>query len=318
LVKNHPDGVIIGYNKRTFGIERWEQTYNYPDYGISFVYQNSKNTILGNNYGLYGHYNFYLLKRNLFLRIGQGVAYNTNPFDLDDNPKNNAYGSRFLSSTYLMLNYSRQNIFNGFGIQAGIALVHYSNANVKAPNSSTNAFTFNLGLQYDLDAESSADYILRPYSKYSEPISFNFVLRGGVNESDYIGLGQKPFAVISAYADKRITYKSSLQLGVEGFYSKSLKSEIQYLAAAFPESGIMGDEDYKRVGVFAGHELHLNKLSFVSQFGYYLYYPYKFEDRIYLRVGLKYYINKTIFAAVTLKSHAAKAEAIEFGLGVRI
>ena len=39
----------------------------------------SKNDILGNNYTLYAHYNFYFLKRNLMLRIGQGLAFKTNP-----------------------------------------------------------------------------------------------------------------------------------------------------------------------------------------------------------------------------------------------
>ena len=318
LVKNHPEGIIIGYNKKTFGAARWQQTYNYPDYGLSLVYQNTKSDILGNNYGLYAHYNFYFLKRNMFLRIGQGVAYNTNPFDLEKNPKNNAYGSSLLSSTYIMLNYNRQNIFKGFGIQAGISLVHYSNANVKAPNSSTNALTVNIGVQYQIDTGDPDKYILQPYEKYTEPIAYNFVLRGGVNESDFIGLGQQPFAVLSAYADKRLNYKSSIQLGADGFFAKFLEKEVEYLAAAFPGNGVTGDEDYKRVGIFAGHELHLNKFSVITQFGYYVYYPYDFEGRTYIRAGMNYYISKKLFASVTLKSHGAKAEAIEFGVGFRI
>ena len=318
LVKNHPEGIIIGFNKKTFGNKRWEQTYNYPDFGISFVYQNSKSSVLGDNFGIYGHYNFYFLKRNLFLRLGQGIAYNTNPFDLDKNPKNNAYGSKLLSSTYVMLNYNKKNIFHGFGIQAGISLVHYSNANVRAPNSSTNAFTVNFGVNYDLDREHDSEYILQPYERYREPIKFNFVLRGGVNESDYIGLGQQPFAVLSAYVDKRLNFKSSIQLGADGFFSKFLEKEAEYVAVAFPGSGVTGNEDYKRVGVFAGHELHFNKLSFVTQFGYYVYYPYDFEGRTYIRAGLNYNLGKNLFGAVTLKSHGAKAEAIEFGIGIRI
>jgi hypothetical protein len=35
-------------------------------------------------------------------------------------------------------------------------------------------------------------------------------------------------------------------------------------------------------------------------------------------VGLKRYFNDKWFAALTLKSHAAKAEAVELGIGVRL
>lgn len=318
LIKNHPDGFIVGFNQKTYGAKRWQQEYNYPDWGFSFVHQNPHYAILGENYGLYGHFNFYLFKRNLFFRIGQGIAYNTNPFDLETNYKNNAYGTHLLSSTYLMLNYNKQNLFKNFGVQAGIAFVHYSNGNFKAPNSSTNAFTVNFGVQYSVADERPPEYSSDSLPKISEPIKFNFVLRGGLNESDYLNLGQHPFFVISAFADKRLSYKSTLQLGADFFYLPFLKKEIEYLSIAFPSFGVTGDEDYKRVGIFAGHELRISKLAVVSQVGYYVYYPYDFEGRSYFRVGLKYYITDKLFSAITLKSHGAKVEGVEFGLGIRI
>ena len=246
------------------------------------MHQNTNYDVLGENYGLYGHFNFYFLKRNLFFRIGQGIAYNTNPFDFETNFKNNAYGSHLLSSTYLMLNYNKQNLFKNIGFQAGIALVHYSNGNFKAPNSSTNAFTLNIGVQYSVADERNPEYISDSIpKKISEPIKYNFVLRGGLNESDYLNLGQHPFFVISAFADKRLSYKSTLQLGADFFYLPFLKKEVEYLSIAFPSTGVKGDEDFKRVGIFAGHELHINKLAVVSQVGYYVYYPYDFEGRTY-------------------------------------
>ena len=319
LVKAHPDGFIIGFNRKTYGSERWHEEYNYPDWGFSFVHQNAHYDVLGKNYGLYGHFNFYFLKRNIFFRIGQGIAYNTNPFDLDKNFKNNAYGTHLLSSTYLMLNYNKQNLFKNFGVQAGIALVHYSNGNFKAPNSSTNAFTVNFGVQYSIADERNSEYISDSLlKKISEPIKYNFVLRGGLNESDYLNLGQHPFFVASAFADKRLSYKSTLQLGADFFYLPFLKKEMEYLSVAFPSFGVKGDEDFKRVGIFAGHELRISKLAVVSQLGYYVYYPYDFEGRTYIRAGLKYYLSERLFSAITLKSHGAKVEGVEFGLGIRI
>ena len=317
LIKGHPEGVILSWNKKTFGKYAWEQRFNYPDYGVSFTYQNLKNSVLGNNYALYGHYNFYFLKRNLMLRVGQGLAFTTNPYHKTNNHKNIAFGSKFMSSTYVMLNYKKERIIDKLGLQAGLSLIHYSNANVKAPNTSVNSITLNIGINYNLD-ENTSEYISHIKEKFSEKIKFNFVFRSGLNESDVVGSGQFSFYILSAYADKRINLTSAFQFGTDVFFSNFLKEFIYYRSVAFPNENLDSKTDYKRVGIFAGHELFINKLSVVSQFGYYIYYPFDFEGRTYLRVGLKRYIGDKWFGVVTLKAHAAKAEAVELGIGIRL
>jgi hypothetical protein len=317
LIAGHPEGVIIGWNKKTFGENEWEQRYGYPDYGVSFAYQNLKNDVLGNNYSLYAHYNFYFFKRNLMVRIGQGIAFTTNPYDKFNNHKNIAFGSKFMSSTYAMLNYKKERIYERFGLQGGLALLHYSNANVKAPNTSINSVTINLGIVYDLNGESEYISDLKE-EKFTEPIKYNMVFRSGVNESDVVGSGQFPFYIFSAYADKRVNHKSAIQLGTDVFFSNFLKELIYYNSVAFPENNVRGNEDYRRIGVFAGHELFINRLSLLTQLGYYIYYPYDFEGRTYFRVGLKRYIGEKWFGVITLKSHGAKAEAVELGIGIRL
>jgi len=64
LVTEHPLGLIFSYNKKTYGQKYWQQVYNYPDWGVSFLYEDFRNETLGKNYSLYGHYNFYFLNRN--------------------------------------------------------------------------------------------------------------------------------------------------------------------------------------------------------------------------------------------------------------
>lgn len=317
LIAEHPAGFMLGYNRKTFGAEAWQQGYNYPDLGASFVYHNSNNATLGDNYGLYAHFNFYFLKRNLQFRIGQGVSYATKPYDKDVNFRNNAYGSKFLSSTFLMLNYHKENIFKGLGVKAGISLVHYSNANVRAPNTSTNTLALNLGLIYTL-SEEEPEFITREKKKITEPIRYNLAFRTGVNESDNIGAGQFPFYIFSGYADKRLSRKSAIQIGADVFFSNFLKELIRYQSISFPENTIAADTDFKRVGVFVGHELFINKLSIGTQLGYYVYYPFDFEGRVYNRFSLKRYFGDKVFGVISLKSHGAAAEAIEFGVGLRL
>ncbi|MDC7994390.1 acyloxyacyl hydrolase [Altibacter sp. HG106] len=317
LVRTHPTGLVLAYNKPTYGKKRWQQEYGYPDYGVSLVTQFSGNEVLGDTYGLYGHFNFYFFRRNLRMRIGQGVAYATNPFDLETNFKNNAYGSHLLSTTYLQLSTARFRLWNPWELQVGVGLLHYSNGNFKAPNSSMNSLIFHAALGYhkESNAEQRMDSVYEPYK---EPIHMNVVLRGGSNQSDYVGLGSHPFWVVSAFADKRLSYKSSLQAGADLFVAYFLKEEIRYLHRSGLDPTLSGQEDYKRVGVFVGHELHFNALSVLSQFGYYVYYPYDFEGRTYIRAGLKYRFHPKWFGAITLKSHGAKVEGVEFGIGVRM
>ncbi len=321
LAVDQPQGAILSYNFATDGSKRWHHEYNRPDWGLSFLYVDFGNPVLGRNYGLYGHYNFYFLNRRLQLRLGQGVAYNTNPFDLDTNFKNISYGSHLLASTYLWMNYVQPEILPSLGMQAGLGFIHHSSGSVKTPNSGSNVLSFNLGVKYNLENTGETGLSAEVESNYdpiSEPIRYNFVVRGGVNESDFFNLGQHPFWVISAFVDKRLSYKHTLQLGVDAFFALFLKKEIEFVSVAFPNRGITGDEDFKRFAIFGGHEFRLGHLGIVTQLGYYFYWPYEYESRVYSRAGLKYYFSDVIYGVSTVKSHAFNAEAIEFGVGIRI
>jgi len=318
LIQGHPNGFIIGWNKRVSGEKIWHSQYNYPEFGASFVAQNFNNSMLGSSYGVYGHYNFYFLKRRLMLRFAQGISYATNPYDKLKNPKNIAFGSDLLSGTYLMLNYVRPQIFGPIGVQAGATLLHLSNANIKAPNTSINSVTFNVGLTAALDSNKETKEIETFNEDINKKIRFGLIFRTGVNQSDVVGTSQFPFYIFSAFAEKRINPKSLVMIGGEYFNLKFLKEYIYYQSVAYPENNIAHDLDYKRIGVYIGHELLFGRFSVQTQLGYYVYSPFDFEGRVYNRIGMKYYLSSKWFVSATLKSHTAKAEALEFSLGIRL
>lgn len=319
LITDHPEGIFVAVNQKTFGEKEWESRFTYPDFGVSFHFQNNKNETLGDMYGLFLHYNFYFLKRNLMLRIGQGIAYNTNPYDKEENYRNVAYSTHLMPSTYFMLNYKKENIIDGFGLQGGAFLIHHSNGTMKSPNTSTNTVGANIGINYMIDSKTEREFIPRiKDSIYTEPIKFNLALRSGVQESRVIGTGQYPFYFISAYADKRFTKSSSVQAGVDVFISPMYKNEIEYMAIAFPELNISPDLSSNRIGLFAGYELFINRLSFEGQLGFYVLDEYKANTALYQRLGLKYYFWKDFFAGTSLKTHFSKAEAMEFSVGVKL
>lgn len=320
LITAHPEGFLLGVNRKRYGEESWEAAYNYPDTGFTFIYQNMNNPTLGEHFGMYAHYNFYFLKRQLQLRIGQGIAYNTNPYDQETNFRNTAYGSHLLSSTLLMAGYHREKLWKNWGIKAALSFIHYSNANFKAPNASTNTVAFQLGVNYTLDTETEREFIPEPIQteKIRHPWAWNFVLRTGQNEGDVVGSGQFGFMTPSIYLDKRLGRKSAIQGGLDFFFSGFLRELIRFRSTSFPEDNIAADTDWKRVGLFVGHELRIDRMSVITQLGYYVYYPYDFEGQVYNRIGLKRYFGEHWFGALSLKAHAAAAEAVEFGIGYRL
>ena len=319
LIQGPTNGFLLSWDRQTYGERDWEQWYNYPSFGASFMVQNMGSPELGSAYSFHGDYRFYFFKRQFALRVGGGLAYMTDPFHPERNPFNTAYGSNILGSILLGFNYEKRRIFDTpFGVQAGMFLVHYSNGKSRSPNTSTNNYGLQLGLTYDLDAPKDEFATNYKDDYFTEPIRFNFLVSSGNNDSGILGTSQYPFLVLSAYADKRLNRKSSIQFGTEVFFTKTLRKYIQYAEGAFPErEDITGEEDWKRVGLFVGHELFFGKLSLVTQAGYYIYYPFPYLKPYYTRVGLKRYIYKGMFASVMLKTHLAKAESMEYGIGIR-
>jgi len=114
---------------------------------------------------------------------------------------------------------------------------------------------------------------------------------------------------LNAGVDKGLNHKSRLSLNLDYFHSESLKRE-----ADFEE----GQPNANRIGLALGHELKLGDISLISQFGYYVYDPLGAFSNYYLRAGARKYFKNDMFAALHVKSHAARAEAAEFTLGYRI
>lgn len=317
LITTKPTGFLFSINHRTTGNKSWQHEYRFPDVGFSFHTQFNHNETLGDLYGAYGHYNFYFLNRKLQLRVAQGVAYATNPYNKETNFRNVAYGSKWMPSTYFMLSYDQPRIWHNIGLNAGISFMHHSNATIKSPNTSTNTLSLNLGLLYhfsdeDLVTKSSS------YTDYPQKMRYNLLFRTGVNESHIIGVGQKPFYHIAAIAEKPLNNYGAVQLGTEVFLSNSLKELIPFLATSFPEEEMNKDTDWKRIGLFVGYEWYLNKLTAEGNIGYYIHDEYKKNGSLYQRLGLRYYVTPNVFGIMSLKTHFAKAEAFEVGVGYKL
>jgi len=317
-ITGHPEGMMLSFFKKTHGHEEWHSVYNFPDYGAYFLYQDFKSNVLGKNYAVGAFYNFYFLSRHLTLKVAQGVAMTTNPYDKVTNYKNGAFGSKFMANTDFALNYKKENVIDKFGFQTGFIFTHFSNGRLKSPNSGINTYSFNLGVNYNFKNIPNKPKDSSSAQSFREPLKYNILLRTGFNESPIVGSGQKPFYHVGFYVDKRLNRKSALQLGTELFLTTANKEYIRFRAISFPEDRIAIDTDYKRVGVFIGHELFINRISIETQLGYYVYKPFQPDGDIYDRLGMKYYISKKIYTGVSVKTHGFFAEALEVVMGVRL
>ncbi|MDH5365797.1 MAG: acyloxyacyl hydrolase [Cyclobacteriaceae bacterium] len=317
LIIDHPVGFSVYLDKKTYGREYWQSKYNYPDIGYSFIYLDYKNPKIGKSLAAMVHYNFYignnhLNRSDLRFKLAFGGSYNTNPYRKETNNKNNFLSTSLAYGMQIALDYGFK-ITDRLGVNSSISIIHFSNASIKQPNKGVNVANISLGASYKL-TDQKIEYTTIDKYNFEQKIKYNLVVNGGVNTAPHSGNTPFPFFVFSAYAEKRLSFISAINLGVDGFFNYSLKESIKY----DPSLRELEKPDHKRFGVALGHELFINKISILAQFGYYFYDPYHVYSPIYQRFAMKYYFNDKLFATFALKTHYGTAETGEWGIGIKL
>lgn len=317
LIIDRPTGFEISLRQQTNGFKSWEANYGYPEIAYNLSFYDLKNDAqLGKVIALSSGMGFHLLgnplfKNDLQFYFGIGLAYSTNPYEHDSNNLNNVISSTITYNGNIRLSYYHA-IGNKIKLGAGLKLTHFSNGSFKLPNNGLNIITANLMATYKIVDTTSKFTKTEEVKVLDKKVRFGAVFRLGFSEAPPIGSGVKPLYAFSLMVQKRVSLKSLLETGVEFYANKAIESEIEH---SFDEEH--KGKDYKRVGLMIGHQLVVNKLTVVTQIGYYLYRPYFPKERIYQRLGFAYYFTDQLYASMTLKTHFAVAEAIEYGIGFR-
>jgi len=318
-IQGNSYGFLISWNDLSSKDNLFNQLYNFPERGYSFLYQNFNSSILGEVYGGYRHFTYNLTPNKLYklkLTSAFGLGYATKSYNAITNSLNFAHGSKLLVSAYLKLQYFKLLQKNRLHLNAGISLIHFSNISFKNPNLGLNTVALNVGVNYKLNpvliSKNKKNHQL---ANINNAIQYNLVLRGGYNESLIIDSGLYPFYTLTFYGSKKINWYSTLTGGIDFFNSKFLKNYIQTKNEELNEN--FNENNYKRIGVFVGHELTQNNFAFISQLGYTIYYPYSYVSRIYERFGFKYNLSSHWFSEVTMKVNLFRAEALELGIGYK-
>lgn len=315
LVGSYPQGVEVNLQYQTTGSQPWHQEYQYPRIGVSVIWFDYGNPIIGQSLAVSPYINksfFRSSQREFNFRLGTGLAFFSNKYSVTANPDNNIISSSVNAVMQARLEFS-QKITEHFALLTAAGLNHYSNGAIRKPNLGVNLPTLSFGLTYN----SQPRFTPVP----TEPLSFRRAAFLDLSTS----LGFKRLSPeqeqrywvnsVTLTAGYRTNRKSNLVLGVEGFYDRSLFQVLKGDRSLLPDEPM---PDVKRVGMFGGHELVMGKFSFLTQLGLYVYRPYRHNTFYYERLGLKYFLSKNLFAEADLKVHGGAADVIECRFGLRL
>lgn len=315
-------GYEISVSKATYGRTRWEYMYNYPLIGVALWYSElGNNQYIGSGIAIFPFINFPIIKdqhQTISLRIGMGVGYIEKPFHRLENYKNIAIGSHINAAANFMIEYRRE-INDRFIFSGGLALIHFSNGSIKTPNFGINIPSINAGIAYRLTKENP--YLrkkllpeLYPFEfdgKRYMDIDFGF----GMGIKDMQGEFGKQFHAWSFFGNvyKQISFKSKLGVGFDFSYDGSDLFKLERNGSI-----VESKMEIIRPGLNFSYELVMSRVSFTFGLGGYLGGREKSDGNIYEKIGLKYLLSREVFAHVTLKAHAARADFIAFGIGYQL
>ncbi len=302
------------------GTKYWHDAYNGPEHGVDVTFTNTGNPDqLGQQYSTSYLLNLPLNRKRYvdgfrisnrgyrhWIGLGLGMGYSTKHWDLETNHQAAVLGSQF--NVAISLQYSGRILsFQNGELRAGIRLSHLSNGAFQLPNLGTN----NAGIfaSYVM-GNSRVSYMKEIAQPQLEKYRWSCGVVSGLKEIPP-PTGRKYVAlVVSALAERRVSYKSAFGLGLDGFYDSSLRPLIQQRTDARPSpSQVM------QLGAVFSYSLFFDRFALKIQQGYYLVDSRRLNGSLYHRVGLRYDVGKHIYAQLSLKTHFAKADYGELGIG---
>lgn len=308
----------ISYVLRTKGFKAYHWAYKFPTFGATLFYgQVGNQAILGNYIGTYGFTELPMISfRNyrMDFKFGLGLGYNGHPYDPINNPNNVAVGSTVngmmcmaIKSTY---SYKR----NAFTL--GLDITHFSNAAWKVPNFGINMPFVSIGYARTLKSlpqfNSFEGDKFVPMNLPIKERKFHrwfYSATAIVSAKQMMPVGGKRYPVfgLNASAKRFFGYKAGLELDLD-VISKQAILDYQPLITK-------SQWEILQVGVFAAYLVPLDQFHFVFGMGAYVKDKYSPEDPFYHRIGARYYFKNGLLINFTLKSHWARADYMEYGIG---
>jgi hypothetical protein len=312
-LQTRPIATTLYFNKYHLGNETWIKKFHHPKTSFALTYFDFQNPVIGKTVALTSNFLFPLYiknKNHIELKMGTGVVYSTNPFDIQNNFTNNVLSNRWSCVMQMGLFYNYA-IDKHWQIKTALQLTHYSNGAYKLPNAGVNVMTASIGTSYTFYPENII-YAPKMDIDFSKKWYLQIALSGSLIEAEVNQPYKHKVINVGIYTGRDLSQTHRLLGGVDISWNDGIKYQIE---KKYTDSS--SKPDYRRVSIVIGDEINFGKMSFNIHFGTYLYK--KFENiadmPVYQRYGLKYYWHKNIWTGVSLKTHLATAESIELTLG---
>jgi hypothetical protein len=321
LIQGHSTGCHLYAKRLVNGTNYWHEAYNVPEHGLDVTFLNTGNRQqLGNQFSVSYLLNLPLNRKRYvddrlcvslpgyrhWLGLGLGMGYATKRWDLEDNHQAAVLGSQ--GNVAISLQYSaRLFAFKSGEVRAGIRLSHLSNGAFQLPNLGTN--NAGLFMSYVVGRNRSAFMKVIPPPIIKRHI-FSVGLVSGLKEIPPPTGRKYVTAVISLLGERRVSYKSAFGLGLDVLFDSSIKPLVDQRTAV-----VIQNTEALQLGALFSYSLFFDRFSLKIQQGYYLVDKQRINGALYHRVGLRYSLGENFYAQLTLKTHFAKADYGELGIG---
>ena len=290
------------------GQKDWHRWYKMPTFGVTGFFGSVGNReLLGHYAGAYSFMTFPLVQKKIYtfsFKMGAGLGYGTKIYDPEENNLNAAIGTHV--NAMVVLGVESRFVFGNNSAIVGLDMTHFSNGASKVPNLGLNLPYVSLGYGRRIQQSNHCDTCdVKRIERKRLFLGANFI--GSVTTGFPTGGKKYPVYALSIFGRKLIGNRGGLELSLDIMSKQSLalyKPEV-------PKTQL----DMIQVGAFAGFIMPLDHLHFVLGMGIYVRDKFSPIDRFYHRVGLRYVFDNGINLGIVLKSHWARADYIEYGIG---
>ena len=290
----------------------WCEAYRNPYVGLTLYGSNLGNKeILGYGFGTYGFIEFPWSRseKHVFTcKLGAGVGAVTKVYDVQTNPKNVAM-STYVNAIICLGIQGRWYIKPEHALLYSLDMTHFSNGSSKVPNLGLNMPYVGLGYQYTFKRKERENLHLATFERVPFLKSWNASVVGIISDKQIFPTGGKHYPVfaLSGMLYKQFKPKVGMEIALDIISKQSIIHYREYI----PKT----QYDILQIGAFVGYNIPLDRFRFVIGMGKYLKDRYEPDALFYHRVGMRYQFDNGLLLNLVLKSHWAKADYIEYGVG---
>lgn len=313
LPKDRIWGAELSVYKRLYKSNNWCESYKNPFVGVTAYGSTLGNKeVLGNGFGAYAFIEFPMMKNArkniLTAKLSAGLGYVSKIFSQSQNPKNVATSSHINALLCLGLQ-GRWYFSDNQCLLYSMDMTHFSNGSSKVPNLGLNMPFLGIGYGYTFAHEKKTFVAQRNFQKTPFMKNWQLTLVGIASFKEMFPTGGKVYPVyaLNTFVSKQFKAKVGMEAGFDFISKQSLFNYKPYI----PKT----QWSIFQIGTYAAYVLPLDKLRFVLGMGVYLKDRYDSDNEIYHRVGMRYMCANGLELNLVLKSHWAKADYVEYGIG---